>query len=275
MSAGPQRSPQTPGDKTKMRLPDGRTRLGKRDAAMLAILDGTGMRVGEISALRLTDVEIRHGAAFVTVEKSRARSIGRTRTIPLLWPDKYLAPIRRYVADLRRASPHAEWLFPGYRGDHVTVTQVERVVHKYRIGLPSQTRAEFIRSAERMLDLQELCNQLGIHPPRRTAKAWPFRASHKMQEAITDRAPTPQLREVVFERDGYRCCACGQHLTKGQAEIDHVDPTGPTVPSNLQVLCKPCNRWKKDYYVIDFRALWEWLDGRRAESPESSTRSPT
>jgi len=255
--------------------PDRRTKLGRRDSALLDILEGTGMLMGEACGLRLDDVNFREGTAFFTIRKPKVRSHLQERTIPLLWPDTYLRNIQGYIRNERHRFPQSDWLFPGRKGQPLTTRQVGRIVRQYCNHSQHQVRAEFIRTADEMFTLDELCTHLGIHPPSRTAKGWPFRSTRALQKAASDRAPSPELREVVLARDEYRCCACGQHLTKGQTEIDHIDPTGPTVLSNLQVLCQPCNAWKSDCYIMDFRALWEWLDSRRKESPESSIRSPT
>jgi hypothetical protein len=52
------------------------------------------------------------------------------------------------------------------------------------------------------------------------------------------------LRYSILERDGFACKACG---AKNCLEIDHIVPRskgGPTVESNLQVLCADCNKGK-------------------------------
>jgi hypothetical protein len=256
-------------------IPDRRTKLGRRDSALLAVLEGTGMKLHEARHLQLDDVDFREGTAFFTVRRLKVRSYHKARTIPLLWPDTYLRDIKSYVRNDRQRFPQSDWLFSGLKGQPIASRQVRRIVQKHCNFGPGQTRAEFIRAAEAMFTVDELCAHLGINPPSRTAKAWPFSSARERQKGISDRAPTAQLREVVLERDGHRCCACGQHLATGQAEIDHIDPTGPTMLSNLQVLCQPCNAWKSDCYIMDFRALWEWLDSRRKEPPASSIRSPT
>jgi hypothetical protein len=52
------------------------------------------------------------------------------------------------------------------------------------------------------------------------------------------------LRTAVFERDAYRCRACGTHR---DLRADHIVPEskgGPTTLDNLQTLCAPCNSRK-------------------------------
>jgi len=54
------------------------------------------------------------------------------------------------------------------------------------------------------------------------------------------------IREQVFNRDGRRCQLCGDDW---YLELDHVYPFsrgGSDDPSNLQTLCRRCNRSKQD-----------------------------
>jgi len=53
-----------------------------------------------------------------------------------------------------------------------------------------------------------------------------------------------KLRFAIFRRDGWRCRCCG---SKYNLEIDHIKPVsrgGKSVPSNLQTLCRSCNKFK-------------------------------
>lgn len=55
---------------------------------------------------------------------------------------------------------------------------------------------------------------------------------------------TATRRKAVFERDMYRCVACGTHL---DLTIDHKHPVslgGGNELSNLQTMCMPCNSKK-------------------------------
>lgn len=62
------------------------------------------------------------------------------------------------------------------------------------------------------------------------------------------------FRERVVRRDDGRCVRCG---SEEQLTVDHVRPFsrgGPTVPRNLQLLCKSCNSSKSA------NTMEEWLD---------------
>jgi hypothetical protein len=53
----------------------------------------------------------------------------------------------------------------------------------------------------------------------------------------------------VVRRDGQVCNICRKNVADDEIEFDHVIPHskgGPTTPENLRILCRPCNRRKKD-----------------------------
>ena len=62
-------------------------------------------------------------------------------------------------------------------------------------------------------------------------------------QARRERIP-PEVRQLVFERDGGRCIDCGSDF---DLQFDHVIPFsmgGASTAANLQLLCAPCNRIK-------------------------------
>lgn len=64
------------------------------------------------------------------------------------------------------------------------------------------------------------------------------------------------VREYVFQRDGFRCRGCAKSPPEVQLQIDHIIPIaqgGSNDISNLQTLCKTCNRRKKDRRDPRFR----------------------
>ena len=77
-------------------------------------------------------------------------------------------------------------------------------------------------------------------------------ADAKKLSRKTTRHVNDSLRFKVMRRDRFRCCACGRSPATHAGvvlEIDHKKPWsagGETVMSNLQTLCKKCNRGKSD-----------------------------
>lgn len=81
------------------------------------------------------------------------------------------------------------------------------------------------------------------------------------------REPIPRkLRHKVFVRDNYRCVECGATNKETTLEIDHIIPVakgGTNDISNLQTLCKKCNRAK--YTDV-------WIPEKRKNSLSSNKR---
>jgi len=56
-----------------------------------------------------------------------------------------------------------------------------------------------------------------------------------------------ELRNLIFERDGFRCVYCDAVLPVGQLTLDHVEPRmrgGDNSAGNLVTCCIPCNATK-------------------------------
>ena len=61
-----------------------------------------------------------------------------------------------------------------------------------------------------------------------------------------------ELKHRIIVRDGMVCQECGKRCLQNEIEIDHIKPVskgGKTVESNLQVLCRSCNRSKSNKWV--------------------------
>ena len=57
-------------------------------------------------------------------------------------------------------------------------------------------------------------------------------------------------REVIYERDGGRCHACGTRVPRDAFDLDHLVPLaagGNHVPENLAVACVKCNRGRRRF----------------------------
>ena len=74
------------------------------------------------------------------------------------------------------------------------------------------------------------------------------------------------VRRSVFERDGWRCVACGR---AGRLECDHVTPMqrepgqDPYDPNGLQTLCRLCHieksRRENNHLLTPAEAAWRAL----------------
>ena len=67
------------------------------------------------------------------------------------------------------------------------------------------------------------------------------------ERALNIRAFSESQKRGAYERQDGKCAACGERFEFEQMEGDHVTPWkegGHTVPENLQMLCRECNRRK-------------------------------
>src|SRR5262249_38315723 len=64
------------------------------------------------------------------------------------------------------------------------------------------------------------------------------------------------IRYLVLKLAKGRCALCGASVRDTPLDVDHIIPTnrgGSNDLSNLQALCAPCNRAKRDRDATDFR----------------------
>lgn len=80
---------------------------------------------------------------------------------------------------------------------------------------------------------------------------------HEVRPVTKREAFKPGLRYDILERDGFRCCLCGQACEKAELHVDHIIPVSmrdelcmtadeANSPDNLMTLCAACNLGKKD-----------------------------
>ena len=87
---------------------------------------------------------------------------------------------------------------------------------------------------------------------------------------------SPELRRSLGVAQDRRCMYCGVRKSLKNLQIDHKDPVargGSNDPSNLQLLCQPCNGRKKIHTDEEFRSRYAALVSRPAKSGRS--RPPT
>ncbi len=110
-------------------LPDLNTIRGKRDSAMLEVLYGTGIRVGELVALDLGSAGLEEGLLRVPGKgrKERIVPFGRPAAESLR---RYL-PVRNEIVQKRRPARLPEALFVNMRGGRLTSRSVQRILKGY------------------------------------------------------------------------------------------------------------------------------------------------
>ena len=115
--------------KRLLETPDDATLLGCRDRAMLETLYSTGVRVSELVALNIQDVDM-------PGESLRVRGKGRKERVSPIGPTAVTA-IRRYL-DMRNADPRSaafdqQALFVNKHGQRLSTRSVRRKLDKYLV----------------------------------------------------------------------------------------------------------------------------------------------
>jgi hypothetical protein len=94
---------------------------------------------------------------------------------------------------------------------------------------------------EEVREVSKFKRDTGVAVPNLTAGTVPPVTPKQTRAAL---ATDQDLRWRIFQRDDYRCLACG---TKTDLTVDHIVPVihgGTNVESNVQTLCRPCNSEK-------------------------------
>jgi len=150
-----------------LELPDQKTPLGLRDRAMLEVLYSTGLRVSELTSLRVTDLDMKVGCVrcIGKGDKERLVPVGR----------KALGIVERYLRDGRTAligpgrNSAGAFLFVNRRGGRISRVGVWKIFSAYgrKAGLrvpltPHMLRHSFATHLlERGADLRSVQLMLG------------------------------------------------------------------------------------------------------------------
>jgi integrase/recombinase XerD len=150
-----------------LELPDQTTPLGLRDRAMLEVLYSTGLRVSELTSLRVMDLDMKVGCVrcIGKGDKERIVPVGR----------KALAIVEKYLRDGRTAlitrgrGPAGAFLFVNRRGGRISRVGVWKIFSSYgrkaglRVALtPHMLRHSFATHLlERGADLRSVQLMLG------------------------------------------------------------------------------------------------------------------
>ena len=100
----------------------------EREQCMLLLLAGAGLRVGEMTAIRAEDIDSSKGYLHIRAEGAKGK---KTRTVVILPPVS--KALKKHLAGRTQG-----WLFPGYKGKHISTVQAERILH----GIAERTRLQ-------------------------------------------------------------------------------------------------------------------------------------
>jgi len=107
--------------------PDVRTSVGLRDRAILETLYSTGIRRGELSNLRLYDLDTDRGTVMIREAKGKKDRIIPIGDRAIAWIEKYLKEVRAMLAP----DPDDGILFLSRTGDHIHPDHLTALAHRY------------------------------------------------------------------------------------------------------------------------------------------------
>ena len=129
-----------------------------RERCILYMLGGVGLRVAEMCAVRVDDIDFDH--SYLHIPKSNAKG-GKARTVALLPP--VVSALQTYLNGRSTG-----WLFPSIAGDHISPRQIQYILKAIagRAGIkglhPHLLRHSFaVWSLEYGIDIYTLSQQLG------------------------------------------------------------------------------------------------------------------
>jgi integrase/recombinase XerC len=137
-------------------------RWAARDWAVIQILVGTGLKIGELTQLQIADIHLEGDQPHLDV---RDTSGDYDRTLPL---DADLRDALQHYLSNRRAVPDTDYLFLNRDGNPLSTRSVQRMLHRHAEeagleGLTSQSlRYMYARKAyERCNDIEVVARLLG------------------------------------------------------------------------------------------------------------------
>ena len=113
--------------------------IGYRDMVILELALSTGLRVGEISKLRIDDLQLTRKSSSLIVRSGKG---GKTRTV------QFGSELRKILMEyLEYRSPTSDFVFRSERQDQMTVNAIQKVFKKKakKAGLPKRYSIHALR----------------------------------------------------------------------------------------------------------------------------------
>jgi site-specific recombinase XerD len=191
-------------------VPTGRNRL------MFRIAYGCGLRVSELTHLRLTDIDSARSLLWVRHGKGN-----KDRAVPL--PELLLGELREYWRERRPT----DWLFPGPTGRPLNIATLQRAFQLARrvVGLPERVTIHTLRHCyathllEAGTDLPTLQGLLG-HSQLSTTLRYIHLRSDRLPQV---RSPLEWLgHSGIAPAHGSTRCGTGRHCASGERHTPKV-----------------------------------------------------
>jgi len=103
-----------------------------RDQCIIELALGTGLRVSEISALKVDDIDLKRGGNVLIVRHGKGNKLRQV---------KFSSTLKTLIQDyLDYRASDSVYLFPSQRQDHMFPTAIQKVFKKWakRAGLPAR-----------------------------------------------------------------------------------------------------------------------------------------
>jgi integrase/recombinase XerD len=175
--------------KALLRAPDTNTWLGRRDHALMLLAIQTGLRVSELTSLRISDITLNTTGHVRVIGKGRkARSMTLTR--------ETVAVLRQWLKE-RQGQPE-DPVFPTAQGQRLSRDAVERLLAKHAASCPSlnakrvtphalrHTNAMLLRAKD--VDIATIALWLG-HESTHTTRIYEHADPALKEKAIARTAP--------------------------------------------------------------------------------------
>jgi integrase/recombinase XerC len=168
-----------------LQTPAADTPLGVRDRAILETLYSAGLRVGELTALNLADVDLDSGLATV-------RGKGKRERLALFGPPA-LAALQRWLAQREVLAPQARSqaaIYLNKHGTRLTTRSVGRLLQKYlaQAGLDPRASPHTLRHSfathllDRGADIRSVQEMLG-HRSLANTQIYTHVTTHRLRES--------------------------------------------------------------------------------------------
>ena len=168
-------------------------------------------------------------------------------------------PLRLLERIVAAASNHNDWVLDPFAGCATACIAAEKLGRKW-IGIDVSDIAVRLVESRMGAELQDVLklNTGGRVPKVHRKDDRADKANEAKRKPYQKRYNHPDNKRELFGLQEGECAVCHETLAYRSCEIDHIVPRakgGGDEMENLQILCAPCNRDKRDRDYGDFKKL--------------------